>query len=163
MKIAIYPGTFDPVTNGHMDILMRACNIFDKVIMGVAANAEKGPLFSVEERVQLIRENLEPGGKAEVMAFKGLLVNFAKEQGACALVRGLRAVSDFEYEFQMAQMNRHLAPDVETIFLMPNEEYFFTSSRLIKSVACFDDRVSRFVPENVNRAMRAKFAARHHP
>lgn len=157
MGIAIYPGTFDPVTNGHLDILRRACKIFSTVIVGVADNRTKHPLFSTEERVRLIEENLA-GLPASVTAFNGLVVDFAKEQGARVLIRGLRAVSDFEFEFQMTQMNRDLAPDIETIFLMPGDRYFFTSSTIMKQVARHDpERVGKFVPENVAEALRRTF------
>ena len=157
MRTAIYPGTFDPVTNGHLDLLERACRMFDEVVIAVAINAGKGPLFSVEERLALLRPNLKPEWNVRAESFDGLLVDFARKHKAIALVRGLRAVSDFEYEFQMAMMNRHLDGELETVFLMPREEYFYTSSRLIKGVAYYDDRVGYFVPKNVATALAAKF------
>ncbi|MDX2108642.1 MAG: pantetheine-phosphate adenylyltransferase [Verrucomicrobiota bacterium] len=162
MRIAIYPGTFDPVTKGHLDVLHRACRIFDKVIMAVAPSSTKGPLFTVPERVELIRANIEPGYNVEVSTFNGLLVDYARSVGACALCRGLRAVSDFEFEFQMAQMNRELADDVETIFFMPSQDYFYTSSNLVKQVACFaPERVDKLVPVNVMQALKHKFPQNH--
>lgn len=157
MKIAIYPGTFDPVTNGHIDILKRACCIFDHVIMGVAPNAQKQPLFSIEERCQFIQQQID-GLNASVEPFSGLVVDFAREKKAIALIRGLRAVSDFEFEFQMTQMNRDLDPGIETIFLMPTARYFFTSSTLMKQVSRFDPaRVEKFIPPIVAKALKKKF------
>jgi pantetheine-phosphate adenylyltransferase len=157
MATAIYPGTFDPVTNGHLDILHRACHIFDKVIVGVAPNKQKGPLFSAEERIELIARNVE-GWRVEIQIVEGLVVDFARRNGASVLIRGLRAVSDFEFEFQMTQMNRDLDKEIETIFLMPGATYFFTSSHLMKQVAYYDpERISRFVPLNVAAALKRKF------
>ncbi|MGJ3241546.1 MAG: pantetheine-phosphate adenylyltransferase [Opitutales bacterium] len=157
MKTAIYPGSFDPITNGHLDVIQRACKLFDRVIVGVATGSAKHPIFPVEQRVALIRENLEGNAAVEVQAFQGLVVDFARKIRAVALIRGLRAVSDFEYEFQMMQMNRHLDPGIETIFMMPNEKYFFTSSTLIKQVFRYTDRDTQFVPANVHAALRAHF------
>ncbi|MBT3637775.1 MAG: pantetheine-phosphate adenylyltransferase [Opitutae bacterium] len=155
MSIALYPGTFDPVTNGHLDVLSRACRLFDQVIVAVSIeNSAKQTAFDVETRVSLVRENLEPHANASVEAFDGLLVDYAREKGASVLVRGLRAVSDFEYEFQMAQMNRHLDSELETIFLMPNEKYFYTSSQLIKQVHLYGERETDLVPRNVLDALR---------
>lgn len=155
MRRAVYAGTFDPVTNGHLDILKRACHLFDEVVVVVAPNQEKRPMFTVEERIELLRPNLSdmPNAKAEVL--DGLTVDFAKKLGAVAIIRGLRAVSDFEYEFQMAQMNRHLDGEIETIFLMPSEDYFFTSSNLIKAVASYSrERIEKFIPQNVVIALK---------
>jgi pantetheine-phosphate adenylyltransferase len=157
MKTAIYPGTFDPITNGHLDVIKRACRIFDRVIIAVAANESKGPLFTSEERIELIQGNVEGNAQVEVQAFNGLIVDLAEKVQAVALVRGLRAVSDFEYEFQMAQMNRHLDEKIETIFLMPNEEYFFTSSHLVKQVFKFTSREKNLIPANVHAALCKKF------
>lgn len=157
MRIAIYPGTFDPVTNGHLDVIKRAGRIFDKVIVAIARNASKTPTFTEEERLTLIRDNLPKNDTVEVLAFDGLIVDLAEKLGAVALIRGLRAVSDFEYEFQMAQMNRHLDEKIETIFLMPNEEYFFTSSHLIKNVFQFTDREKHLIPTNVHAALSKKY------
>jgi pantetheine-phosphate adenylyltransferase len=157
MKIGIYPGSFDPITNGHLDVINRARNIFDKVIVAVANNAAKNPLFTSEERVQLIQENLTHRPNISVISFDGLIVDLARETKAVALIRGMRAVSDFEHEFQMAQMNRHLDAAIETIFLMPNERFFFTSSNLVKQVFKFTDRERRLIPANVHAALSKKF------
>jgi pantetheine-phosphate adenylyltransferase len=158
MKIAIYPGSFDPITNGHLDVINRGRSIFDKVIVAVARNPSKNPLFTPEERVELIKANVQNRPNIEVIAFDGLIVDLAERLNAVALIRGLRAVSDFEHEFQMAQMNRHLDDQIETIFLMPNERYFFTSSNLIKQVFKFTDREKRLIPANVHTALCKKFA-----
>ena len=155
MSIALYPGTFDPVTNGHLDVLSRATRLFDRVIVAVSGtSSSKQTLFDAETRVSLVRENISGNDRVSVEAFDGLLVDYAKERGASVLVRGLRAVSDFEYEFQMAQMNRHLDSDLETIFLMPNEKYFYTSSQLIKQVHLYGRRETDLVPHNVLVALR---------
>ncbi|MFP4260300.1 MAG: pantetheine-phosphate adenylyltransferase [Opitutales bacterium] len=157
MKVGIYPGSFDPVTNGHLDVINRARSIFDKVVVAVACNAGKTPCFTPEERVTLLEENLVNRPNISVRAFDGLVVDLARELNAVALIRGMRAVSDFEHEFQMAQMNRHLDEKIETIFLMPNERYFFTSSNLLKQVFQFTDREKRLIPENVHAALSKKF------
>ncbi len=152
-RTALYPGTFDPVTNGHLDVLRRALSLFDEVVVGVAENNEKHPLFDYKTRVRLIAENLSGVPRASVVSFSGLTMDFARQIGAVAVIRGLRAVSDFEFEFQMAQMNRHLDGGIETIFLMPNHKYFYTSSTLIKQVAGYSpERLSDFVPQNVLEA-----------
>lgn len=157
MRTALYAGTFDPVTRGHLDVLSRATRLFDKVIMAVAKNEHKRPLFSAQERVELIHPNIQNLPNVEVMSFDGLTVDFAKQMGAIAVIRGLRAVSDFEHEFQMAQMNRHLSPQLETIFLMPNQEYFYTSSSLVKQVARFTQNdLNRFAPDNVLAALKTR-------
>jgi len=157
MRTAIYAGTFDPITNGHLDVIERACHIFDHVIVSVAPNSAKTPIFSLEERVQLIEDSIPQYPNSSVQALEGLTVDFARKVGAVAIVRGLRAISDFEYEFQMAQMNRHLADEIDTIFLMPRQDYFYTSSTLVKAVAEFSlERISKFVPPNVLQAMAAK-------
>lgn len=154
MRRALYPGTFDPVTNGHLDILHRACNLFDEVVMAVAPNPHKQPAFTLEQRIEFIQENLRTTNVV-VTTFDGLVVDFAREIGALALIRGMRAVSDFEFEFQMTQMNRDLAPEIETIFLMPSARYFFTSSSLMKQVARYEiDRIAKFIPPNVVTALR---------
>ncbi len=159
MQAAIYPGTFDPITLGHLDVLERACGMFDRVVVAVATHTGKEPWFTREERIQLIRELLPSYPRTEVCALDKLTVDFARDIGAIALVRGLRAVSDFEYEFQMAQMNRHLEKDIETIFLMPSQEQFYTSSNIVKAVAPFSrERLAKFVPPNVLAALEAKVA-----
>lgn len=159
MRRAIYAGTFDPVTNGHLDVLARACALFDEVVMAVALNEAKKPLFPVERRQALIEGNLKELPNARVEVFDGLTVDFARKVDAQAIVRGLRAISDFEFEFQMAQMNRHLAGEIETIFLMPKQEHFYTSSNIVKGVAQIDpERVRAFVPANSLAALQAAYA-----
>ena len=154
MITAIYPGTFDPITNGHLDVLARACRLFDHVIVAVAAgNSPKDVTFSLGERMSLAKENLGEFTSASVESFPGLLVDYAQKVGASVIVRGLRVVSDFEHEFQMAQMNRHLDSKLETIFLMPNEKYFYTSSNLIKQVHLHGGRETDLVPPNVLEAL----------
>ena len=161
--VAVFPGSFDPLTSGHVDIIERACAIFDRVIVAVAINAEKTPLFSVDERVGVIREVFRGNATIEVDTFAGLLVEYARHQGASALIRGLRAVSDFEYEFQMALMNRRLDHDLETVFLMPDEKYTYTSSRLIKEVFMLGGEVSGLVPPVVEERLRNKQASLRNP
>jgi len=157
MKIAIYPGTFDPITRGHLDVLKRAAKLFDQIFIAVAHNQHKNPLFSTAQRIDLIQTNLTDIPNARVLAFDGLMVDFAKSIQAQVVIRGIRAVSDFEHEFQMAQMNRHLDSNLESLFLMPSQEYFYTSSSLIKQVARFtDESLLRFVPKNVLIALKNK-------
>lgn len=156
-KIVLYPGTFDPITNGHVDLIERAGRLFDKVIIAVAGSPGKNPLFDVEQRVALVKKVVENIENVEVCGFTGLLVNLAKEKNANALLRGLRAVSDFEYEFQLANMNRHLAPDLESLFLTPSEQYSFISSTLVREVASLDGDVSEFVPKVVQQALEECF------
>ena len=159
METALYPGTFDPVTNGHLDVLARACRLFDNVVLAIADNGSKNSLFTVAERLRLVEENLgEDYPGATATSFDGLVVELARKVGAKAIIRGLRAISDFDYEFQMAQMNRHLDDSLETIFLMPNEKYFFTSSSLIKQVANYTARDTGLVPDNVRRALAQRLA-----
>ena len=157
MRRAIYPGSFDPVTNGHLDVIGRARKLFDEIVVAVAHNDEKQPLFSLEERLALLRDALDKIDHVRVAQFDGLLVDFAVAQKANAVIRGLRAVSDFEFEFQMALMNRKLEDSVETIFLMPKEEYTYLSSRLVKEIARLGGNVSGFVPRPVAEALAKKF------
>ncbi|MEQ1484090.1 pantetheine-phosphate adenylyltransferase [Methyloglobulus sp.] len=155
--IAIYPGTFDPITNGHLDLVARASRLFHKVIIAVADNAGKAPLFSLEERVSLARQAASSHVNVEVIGFDNLLVNCARQNGATVILRGLRAVSDFEYEFQMAGMNRNLAPELETMFLTPPEQYTFISSSMIKAIAQLCGDISSFVPDVVHQQLIKKF------
>ncbi|MFH1066977.1 MAG: pantetheine-phosphate adenylyltransferase [bacterium] len=156
----IYPGSFDPITNGHIDVVKRALSLFDEVIIAVAPNREKNPLFTKEERVALVKETvagLADEKKLRVVEFDGLLVRFAVEQKACAVVRGLRAVSDFEFEFQLALTNRKLEPKIETIFLMPKENYVYLSSHIVKEIVSLNGNIGCFVPSCVETALRKKF------
>jgi pantetheine-phosphate adenylyltransferase len=162
-RIAIYPGTFDPVTNGHLDIVARATSLVDRLVVGIAVNAGKGPLFPLDERVALLREEIRhlppaAAAKIEVRPFSSLLINFAESCGATVIVRGLRAVSDFEYEFQMAGMNRRLDPGIETVFLMASESHQFISSRFVKEIARLGGDVSSFVSPRVARVIAQRFA-----
>jgi pantetheine-phosphate adenylyltransferase len=158
MRRAIYPGSFDPVTNGHLDVAERARKLFDEVIVSVAHNDEKEALFSLEERLDLLRQSFGKIDNVRIAHFDGLLVEFAAAQKVQAVIRGLRAVSDFEFEFQMALMNRKLQGSVETIFLMPKEEYTYLSSRLVKEIARLGGDVSDFVPAAVATALAKKFS-----
>jgi pantetheine-phosphate adenylyltransferase len=158
-RMAVYPGSFDPLTNGHLDIIDRGARLFDRIVVAVLVNLEKSPLFSVDERVAIIRDVFRGHDKVEVDTFDGLLVDYARRRGACAIVRGLRAVSDFEYEFQMALMNRRLAPQLETVFMMPAEQYTYISSRLIKEVFQLGGTVDGLVPPIVEERLRAKQVA----
>lgn len=157
---AIYPGTFDPITNGHYDLIERAANLFQQVVVGIAESPSKKPLFSLQERVILAQQVTENLPNVAVVGFSGLLVNFAKEHDATVLVRGLRAVSDFEYEFQLANMNRRLFPELESVFLTPAEENSFISSTLVKEVALHGGDVTGFVDNRVADALQQKFANR---
>ena len=154
---AIYPGTFNPITHGHADLVERAARLFDKVIVAVAESTGKSPTFTLEERVQMARAVLKPVKNAEVIGFGTLLADFAASQGARVIVRGLRAVSDFEYEFQLANMNRHIAPALETLFLTPAEQYSFVSSSLVREIAALGGDVSAFVAPLVVKALKDKF------
>ena len=155
-KIAIYPGTFDPVTYGHIDLIKRASRIFDKVIVAVAHNKPKGTLFSVTERVDMLREIVKGMKNVVIDNFDGLVVKYAKKQGSMVMIRGLRMLTDFEYEFQMALTNRKLAGDIETIFMMPHEEYSYVSSKLIKEAAMFGADLTSFIPKPCAIALKNK-------
>lgn len=157
MRHCIYPGTFDPITYGHLDVLARAAKLFDHVTVAVAHNAGKGPLFTAEQRLAMLAPNLANLPNVSVVTFGGLLVDFALAQKADAIIRGLRALSDFEFEFNMALMNRHLQPKIETIFVMPNEQFSYTSSTLVKQVAKFGGDISHFVPPNVAAELKRAF------
>lgn len=157
-RIALYPGTFDPITNGHLDILQRGLEIFDQIVVGVAHNLRKSPLFSVEERVAMLHEVTQDLARVEVTHFDGLVIHFARACHATVILRGLRAVSDFEYEMQMALMNRKLADDIETVFLMPSAQYSFLSSSIVKEIARMHGNVTCFVPSFVEIQLQKKFA-----
>ncbi len=158
MTTALYAGTFDPVTYGHLDVVRRAAALFDKVIVGVSVNPRKRPFFSTEERVEMLREACREMGNVEVRVVPGLVVDFAREVGAKVIVRGLRAVSDFESELQMASTNRALAPEVETVFFTPAPEYHYLSASLVCDIARFGGEVARFVPPHVERKLRERLA-----
>jgi pantetheine-phosphate adenylyltransferase len=158
MTVALYPGTFDPLTNGHLDLIMRSVRMFDKVIVAIFENTMKGPLFTVEERRRLIEESIRGLGNIEIATFSNtLLVFYAKQRQAHVIIRGMRAIADFEYEFQMTLMNRRLDEDIETVFLMPREEYTYVASRLIKEVAAYGGNVEELVPPPVALALKEKF------
>jgi pantetheine-phosphate adenylyltransferase len=153
---ALYPGTFDPPTNGHADLIQRGSKLFDHLIVAVLVNPVKDPLFTVEERVEMLKELTAEIGNVSVATFDGLMVEFARRQGASAVLRGIRAISDYEYEFQMALMNRRLAPEIETVFLQPAGRYSFVSSRMVKEVFSFGGDISGLVPTNVVKRLRAR-------
>uniref|UniRef100_A0A7C3YP33 Phosphopantetheine adenylyltransferase n=1 Tax=candidate division WOR-3 bacterium TaxID=2052148 RepID=A0A7C3YP33_UNCW3 len=157
MKRVVYPGSFDPITNGHLDIIRRARQLFDLVIIGVAEREEKRPLFSLKERVDLVKEVVKDWDNVEVYPFSSLLVDFVREKKAIAIIRGIRAVADFDYEFQMALTNRKIAPEIETIFLLPSQEFIFLSASLVKEIAKMGGCVKNFVPQPVAEALRKKF------
>ena len=157
MKKVIYPGTFDPVTYGHIDIIKRAIDLFDSVAVTVAINPSKEPLFSVKERVSMLKESLKDFENVTVESFDGLVVDYAKKVNAIGIIRGLRALSDFEYEFQMALMNRKLASNIATIFLMPHEKYTYLNSSIVRNLASLNSDVSDFVPAIVQNAFKKKF------
>lgn len=156
MKIAIYPGTFDPITNGHLDILERAMKLFDKVIITVARNSAKNPMFTEKERLEMIRKSVRQYKHVEVDSFTGLVVDYARRKKAVAIVRGLRAISDFEYEMQMALMNRKLNDQFETVFLMPNEKYTYLNSSIVREIARNKGNVKNFVPPDVYQKLKQK-------
>jgi len=153
-SVAVVPGSFDPITNGHIDIIRRATEMCDRVIVGVLMNLEKKALFSVEERVEMIQELFTDEERIEVQSFEGLLVRFGRQVGAGLIVRGIRAISDYEYELQMALMNRRLAPEIDTVFLLPKEEYSYLSSRLVKEIATHDGSVEGLVPPAIEKRLK---------
>jgi pantetheine-phosphate adenylyltransferase len=158
MPAALYPGSFDPLTNGHLSLIQRGLKMFDSLVVAIAVNPKKTPLFSVDERKALILEAVGHDQRVEVTDFQGLMVEFAKKRGLSVVLRGLRAVSDFDYEFQLANMNRKLAPTLETVFMMTGEDYFYISSNLVREVASFGGDVSGLVPPNVLAGLKAKYA-----
>ena len=157
MKIAIYPGSFDPITNGHLDLIERGLQLFDQLVVAIADNPDKKPLFSGEEILKMVKTTVKDLKRVKVVLFAGLLADMAKEIKASAIIRGVRAVSDFEFEFQLALMNRKLAPKTETVFLIPSEKYTYLSSNLIKDVARFNGDINQFVPEIVEKKLKEKF------
>ncbi|HHN65840.1 MAG TPA: pantetheine-phosphate adenylyltransferase [Nitrospirae bacterium] len=156
-RLAICPGTFDPITNGHIDIVLRSLRIFDEIIVAVAKNPRKRPLFSLEKRIELIKESLKDTDNIIIEPFDSLLVDYVSSRKGIAIVRGLRAVSDFEYELQMALLNRKLAPHIETVFMMPSEEYSFLSSTMVKEIAAYGGSVQELVPPPVEKALKEVF------
>jgi pantetheine-phosphate adenylyltransferase len=157
MKLALYPGSFDPITNGHLDLIRRGLMLFDRMVVAIADNPNKKPLFSGKERLEMVQETVGDEKRVEILLFTGLLADLAKQRKACAIIRGVRAISDFEFEFQLALMNRKLAPGTETVFLIPSEKYTYLSSNLIKDIARFDGDISCFVPEMVRIKLKEKF------
>lgn len=158
-QVALFPGSFDPITNGHLDIISRGARLFERIVVAILVNPEKSPLFTVPERVELAREVLAPWENVEVDTFGGLLVDYAHRKQATVVVRGLRAISDFEYEMQMALMNRRLSPDLETVFMMPAETYSYVSSRLVKEVFALGGNISGLVPPQVEARLAARRGA----
>jgi len=156
MSKAIYPGTFDPITNGHFDLIVRATRIFDEIVVAIAANPDKNPLFSVPERIAMVRQVCDGLENVEVIGFDGLLIHLVEEHDAHVVLRGLRAVSDFEFEFQLASANRRLSPDIETVFLTPSENHTFTAASLVKEIATFGGDVSSFLDPRINRILADK-------
>ena len=161
-RIAIYPGSFDPITNGHLDLIQRGSRLFDRLIVSILRNESKEPLFSVEERIEMLREVAAPYPNVEVDSFDGLLVDYAADHAATAILRGIRAISDYEYELQMALMNRRLRPEIETLFLMSNEAYSFISSRMVKEVFSLGGNISGLAPPPVEARMRGRFSQIKH-
>jgi pantetheine-phosphate adenylyltransferase len=156
-RIAIYPGTFDPITNGHMDLIERSLRIFDEVIVALAPSQKKQPLFTINERLKMIKKSMKGMKRVRVESFDSLLVNYVKKKKGVAILRGLRAVSDFEYELQMALMNRRLNTNIETVFMMPSEDYSFLTSSIIKEIASFGGSLNGLVPKEVEKALKRKF------
>jgi pantetheine-phosphate adenylyltransferase len=156
-RVAVYPGTFDPITNGHIDLIKRALEFVDELIIAILVNSEKQPLFSVKERIALMRDVLPKNERIRIDQFRGLLVDYASKVGAQVIIRGLRAVSDFDYEFQMALMNRRLEPQIETVFLVPAEQYTYVSSKLVKEITALGGTVKGLVPPEVEKRMKEKF------
>ena len=159
-KVAVYPGTFDPITNGHLGILTRALKIFDNLVIAILNNPKKVPLFSMDERIAMIKEVLRDQRRVQIDSYNGLLVDYVVKKNSNVIIRGLRALSDFEYEFQMALMNRKLAPKIITVFLMPHDKYTYLNSSIIREVASFGGDVSQFVPPGVAQRLQAKFPGR---
>ncbi len=157
-RIALYPGTFDPVTNGHLDVIERAANLFDEVVVLLAVNSKKTPLFTLDERIALVNKSIADVKNVSVEATSSIVVDYAAERGAVALIRGVRAVTDFEYEFQIALMNRNIEPRVDTVFLMPNEKYSYLNSSIIRELGRHKKDVSEFVPSHVAEALEEKFS-----
>lgn len=157
MKTVLYPGSFDPVTNGHINLIHRGLVIFERMIVAVAHNARKTPLFTPDERMQMIRESIGHEPRVEITTFEGLLVDYANKRNVNAVMRGLRALSDFEFEFQLAHMNRRLAPQIETVFMMTGEEHFYVSSSLVREIAQFGGNLAGLVPESVERGLKERF------
>jgi len=157
-RIAVYPGMFDPVTHGHLDLAARGRRHYDRLILAVLRNDTKQPLFTLEERIELLRDAVDGWDNVEVASFDGLLVDYARTVGASVILRGIRVASDFEYEMQMAMMNRHLSPDLETVFLVPTEAYSYVSSRLVREVAGLGGSVDNLVPANVAKALKQRFS-----
>lgn len=157
MKIVLYPGSFDPVTNGHINLIHRGLAVFDRLIVAVAHNARKTPLFTPEERMAMIRESIGDEPRVEVATFEGLLVEYARKRQVRAVMRGLRALSDFEFEFQLAHMNRRLAPEIEAVFMMTGEEHFYVSSSLVREIAQFGGNLAGLVPDSVERRLKERF------
>ncbi|MEW6623846.1 MAG: pantetheine-phosphate adenylyltransferase [Bacillota bacterium] len=157
MRKAIYPGTFDPVTYGHLDVIQRANKLFDRIVIGVAEHTPKNTLFTLEERLKMVQDEIAGFQNIEAKPFSGLLVNFAKNEGACSIIRGIRAVSDFEYEFQLSLMNKKLSPELETVFLMTSSDYLFLSSNIIKQVASLKGCIEGLAPKSVVKALYKKY------
>ena len=157
MRTVVYPGTFDPITNGHLDVIVRALTLFDKVVVAIARNPGKSPLFTLEERLAMMEASTRELGDVVVDHFSSLVVDYAREQDACAIIRGLRAISDFEFEFQMALMNRHMEPEIATVFLMPHDRYTHLNATIIREIASLGGDVAAFVPPAVKQALDKKY------